>query len=618
MTEIDSLENNNNISSEDHQNDPNQEGDVGQNNIQTEFFTQDQTHQADDNPISKTEQENQQPQADSQLESIITNGVNILNPIEQSNSASSSSTNKPESPKQNQSPKTQQKKKVDKQSKSKKSEEPCNYTEEDLDEYIFAIVDKRSPPPRELRNPILQLLNRRRVQALVDGDYDYAEEQDNTIKAFNRVVQSQDNKSNENEQFEILFGRYQQLQKDYQEITEKWDEKINKYNEEEEQLYNELLKKQEEEKENYHTKWADPEKLRQFTKPSPKLNSMREQERAMAVARMYQQAKVMKQSADRLQKEETAAAQQRISKTMETEWNRMMERHEIERKKFVDHKNRNVAFLESEKQKELKPTLNALNQIKSKKGLLLSTKQSSATITKSAQEIEAQSPRTHKKYSDFKAEKKKPKLDVQPVTDQQMQSTKKSTKSKSRLSKTQSQKQSDESQKQNENENSQTIGNSDSQKENESSKEINDENQQNENLENTENPVNNENLDENKENNNDENKEKNENLDENKENDNDENKENVENKEKNENDNDENKENVDNVDQDKKETENSPDLFSKISDAVDNITQPENKDQSDAAEAVTQQENKDQLKDENDEGKVENNSPNDNAESPNT
>lgn len=466
MTEISSQEKSDN-SQENHSNEQNQEGKLEQSLNALAFLTQDKNPQSENvNDNNQTEQIIQPNQESNQMENIAQETNNTLNQIVTPKGNSSVSSTSPNSPKTSQSAKQYEKIKTNQQNKSQNKEEPCDCSEEELDEHIENILSRRIPPPKGLRNPILQLLNRRRVQALVDGNYDYAEEQENNIKFYNRVIQSEDNKSNEEAQFEILFNRYQQLQKDHQEITEKWNEKINKYNEDEEQSYNELLQKQQEEKDKFHARWADPEYLRPFTKPSPKLNSMREQERAMAVARMYQQAKAMKQDADRLQKEETAAAQQRISRTMETEWNRMLERHENDRKKFIDHKNKNIAFLESEKQKELKPTMNAIYQIKSKKGLLLNTKQSSMTITKTAQEIEAQSPRTHKKYADFKSEKKKPKLNVQPVKDQQFQTTKKNTRSRSRLSKTQSQKQNEspkQQQSEAEKENLQTTENLDNQ-----------------------------------------------------------------------------------------------------------------------------------------------------------
>lgn len=304
----------------------------------------------------------------------------------------------------------------------------CGYTEQEIDSHIDLLINRFVAPPKEFRNPILQLLNRRRVASMVAGDYDDAEEQDKALQIYFQVVQAENNKEDEDSRIDQLFHRYQQLKKDYKDISDKWDAKIEDYSNQEQQRYDQLLIKQKEEQDDFHKRWADPEYLRPFNKPSARLLQMREQERAMAVSRMYQQAKIMKQAADKVQREETEEAQARILQSMEREWNRMMQVQETDRQKYTSHKAKYMAFLENEKQKELKSTVNALNQIKSKKDLLSSTKQSSAAITKSAQIIESQSPRTHKKYSTFRSEKKKTKLDVQPIPSTQFTTEKTTSK----------------------------------------------------------------------------------------------------------------------------------------------------------------------------------------------
>ena len=83
-------------------------------------------------------------------------------------------------------------------------EDNNNYSEEELDDYIELIVSEHSPPPHEARNQILQLLNRRRVQAVCNGDYDYAEVQDKNLRTYFQVIQKEDNKLDKSNQLEMM------------------------------------------------------------------------------------------------------------------------------------------------------------------------------------------------------------------------------------------------------------------------------------------------------------------------------------------------------------------------------------------------------------------------------
>lgn len=69
--------------------------------------------------------------------------------------------------------------------------------DKELDEAIYELVHHFKPPAQELRTPITQLLERRRVEALIAGDYDLAEEQDKIAGILNTVLQNEQQKINE-------------------------------------------------------------------------------------------------------------------------------------------------------------------------------------------------------------------------------------------------------------------------------------------------------------------------------------------------------------------------------------------------------------------------------------
>lgn len=324
-------------------------------------------------------------------------------------SSSSSSSSKAGSP--NHSPRKEQ--------EDTGSNEICGgYTEKEIDQHLDLMINRFQPPPPHMRGPIQQLINKRRVTALVSGDYDAAEVQDKAHETFNMVVQMEQDRLNEDHRIDILFARWQQLQQEHAEISEKWDEKMKKYADDDQEKYDQLLLKQQEEQEAFTNRWKDPNNLRKFNKPSNRLTQLREQEKAMAVSKMYQKAKDMKMVADKLQKEETAAAQSKIAQAMQIEKQKMLERQEFDRKKHVEHREKELETMEIHRQRELFPVVNAMQQIKCKKGNTVNPKTSSLN-TRSVDDTSTQtlSPRTATTYAHFRSEKRTVRLAVQPIDD---------------------------------------------------------------------------------------------------------------------------------------------------------------------------------------------------------
>lgn len=320
-------------------------------------------------------------------------------------------------------------------SSSGSMEEPREMTE--IEKAIDDLVNRYIPPPVELRNAIADLAEKRRLEALMEGDYDTAEQQDKIATLLQTVLQTEQQRQSEDRSIDQLFQRWQTLQLKQKQITEKWDTKINAFIQEVEQQEEELQDKQDEEIEEFIARWKDPVFLRPFGKPSPKLLQLREQERAMAVSRMYAQAKEMKAYADKLQREETQAAQARINSQMSIERSKLSAKHEKEMDTLRTYKERMLKSMENDKARELRPIKTALAQIKSKKHspsklpTLPSGRETSMSTVHNQREADTQRAQT--KYSQFRAEKKTTLLDIVPVDDavlQQMRRPQRATRPK--------------------------------------------------------------------------------------------------------------------------------------------------------------------------------------------
>jgi hypothetical protein len=199
------------------------------------------------------------------------------------------------------------------------------------------------------------------------GDYDRAEEQDRILRLLQTSIQTAEQKRSEDSSIDRLYARWQQLEKLQQEITEKWDVKLRELTEtnDEEQFL--LQAQQSQEIEHFIAKWKDPAFLRPFTKPTQKLLQLREQERHMGLSRMYAQAKETKAVADKLQRDETQAAQGRINAQMTAERQKISARHERELKRLAIKRDQLAQSARERRQKQLRPVLTAIQQIKAKR-----------------------------------------------------------------------------------------------------------------------------------------------------------------------------------------------------------------------------------------------------------
>lgn len=239
--------------------------------------------------------------------------------------------------------------------------------ERELEEAIDELVHHFKPPPQELRAPMMQYLEKRRVEALIEGDYDLAEKQDKIAGILQTVLQNEQQKINEDKTIDILYGRWQQLIQKQNQVNAKWDAKVQEFIADSDRQKEEMEIAHEEEVDNFLSKWKDPSFLRPFNKPSSKLLQLREQEKAMAISRMYSQAKEMKAIADRLQREETQQAQAKISATMSMERNKLAAKQNKEVNAWNSYRTRMLKSFQAERQKELRPIQTAMQQIKAKK-----------------------------------------------------------------------------------------------------------------------------------------------------------------------------------------------------------------------------------------------------------
>jgi hypothetical protein len=229
-------------------------------------------------------------------------------------------------------------------------------------------------------------------------------------------VQSAEQKLNEDQAIDSLYRRWQQLQQAQQQVAARWDAKIADFVAGQARQVGVLEAQHAAEVERLASRWKDAVFLRPFTKPSLRLLQLREQERAMGITRMYARAKDTKAVADKLQREETRAAQVRIAQQMAAERAKMVVKQQREAAALETYREKTVEAMQGEKEKEMRPILTAIGQIKAKK--TAPRRQWLPTVSEECGPTPSETGGVAKRYARFRAEKKPTLLEVAPVDDQ--------------------------------------------------------------------------------------------------------------------------------------------------------------------------------------------------------
>ncbi|EAY00429.1 hypothetical protein TVAG_114330 [Trichomonas vaginalis G3] len=282
-----------------------------------------------------------------------------------------------------------------------------------------------APPPQNLRPGIVQYINRKKATALMDSDYDLAEQLDQQMIELSRL--GNENGNDYHSRLKSLDTRTSDLQGEKKAMEEKWREKLQKHEEECEIRLEKLKEKQLQELEEQKAKWQSQEYCRQFSKPSIRLLQLRHQEKKMALSRRYHDAKVTKKLADDLQSQEEKQAEQLLEESIRKEIGMMREKHWREEEKLREYNEKTRNDLETQKARELEPYDSAMKAITHKKSekpnpkftklpINLTSAIAAQTSTMNPQPTIA-TPRTVSRMKQFRTEKKG-NLNLTPVDDE--------------------------------------------------------------------------------------------------------------------------------------------------------------------------------------------------------
>ncbi|OHT11516.1 hypothetical protein TRFO_18958 [Tritrichomonas foetus] len=228
-----------------------------------------------------------------------------------------------------------------------------------LDAYI---QNKRNKPPLSLKNKIMQIIVRRKVDAASAKNYTEAakiskiEEQ---LKTYFEELREVD-RSKRRTHYGISGS--DQLRNRLQKICNEYDRRIEAYKRSREQFMDQLYADQQRELAEFGKKWNNPNSFLDLAKPSCHLLQLREIERKKALLMDYEGAAATKAQADRLEKQETKQSQEKAIQTMKNQLKQLENKHQQEVMGAEELSKRGLDHLLKEKASVVEPLEKALKK----------------------------------------------------------------------------------------------------------------------------------------------------------------------------------------------------------------------------------------------------------------
>ena len=307
----------------------------------------------------------------------------------------------------------------------KKQNNNYEYTDAEIERAYDRLMEKKILPSPEMAPPLMGYINRKRIEAICESDYDTAKTMNDAVSY---IIKNEDDvavKRLKETRKKDITGRQANLKQTYKDRNCFWKGKIEEMNNEGEEKMEWLEKKQAKEVQEFKKKWQDPEFIRQFNKPSTRLLQLRHVEKKLVIIKDYDGAKKTKKLADSLQAKEEKAMQAQIESRMQFEYTKLREKHLYELKKMDAFYKYNQGEVKLKMKKDLETIQKGIKTMEIKKELpvtkrTLITAKKEVKTTYQTEKPPAPSaiptPRTFNKYSQYKIEKVGD-LNLEPVNE---------------------------------------------------------------------------------------------------------------------------------------------------------------------------------------------------------
>jgi hypothetical protein len=240
----------------------------------------------------------------------------------------------------------------------------CDPMEEKVD-YVAATG---LPPAPEEWEEVLNYAQRKEIDALLADDYDNARRYKRTEDVIRRAVHDAETHSDKNKWQDSIDARIANLNRQIEEVTAKWDEKIRQLEAASADRRSQMESRHAEDEAVFEEEWGSDKFLLTFNKASPALLQLRQIQRNQALSKDFDGALYTKAIADQRQEMEEDASQLRAIRTMRIAYSQMKARHEKEIWLSDEHTNSQRSKFEDMKAHEVVRLRLAIRQLEVRRG----------------------------------------------------------------------------------------------------------------------------------------------------------------------------------------------------------------------------------------------------------
>lgn len=301
------------------------------------------------------------------------------------------------------------------------------------------LIQFQQMPPLNLQPDVLRFLKTLLLKSTMDQDYDKAHELEEILQYVSINYENSTQSNLKEEQLQNIESKIAQLRSELNSKIQEWDKIMNTFQRQQKRERDNLQAQFNNEQAEFEQHWGDPNNLTQFNKPSSKLLQLRKQQKCLALAKHFEDAKEVQKLAKELEKYETEQAKQKAIAAMKIAYDNMITSQQKELDCFDQHKQRLEVYLNLEKDKVILPYQMQIKQLeiardqgkptnkKPIKTVFVSTRKTRACKNEAA--FPPASPRTARALSNYRISDEPKKLDLSGINVKRILSSRRSASS---------------------------------------------------------------------------------------------------------------------------------------------------------------------------------------------
>ncbi|KAK8841112.1 hypothetical protein M9Y10_027312 [Tritrichomonas musculus] len=229
------------------------------------------------------------------------------------------------------------------------------YKNEDYEEAIKQMLNKRKPPPKDMIEEIREYILKMTRISVQRQRYNSANRYEQSKNLLTQLTDPCSGYYQDKTKRETAFRQYEQTKKQLEEVTKQWHHTILNAKQVSKQRVESLKKTHEDEIEKFQKDWESPEYLAPFNKPSAELLKLRDVEKIYGLNKEFEKAKEAHRQAQKMEVIEVQQQREKAMNTMKSQFDQLLERQKKEIRVLIMKEQQIIDNLKVQMQKDQLP-----------------------------------------------------------------------------------------------------------------------------------------------------------------------------------------------------------------------------------------------------------------------